>query len=460
MLKNVIVCFCKVVERKIAPANFNTATSQITLAGHGLSSGDQVALSAPTGSVLPTGLIARNYIVNKVDDNALGLYTLDGVVANSAQFSTTGVGTFNLRVVERVVPNDSDAIGSDLVNILSGNTGNNLLDGLTGNDSLSGGAGNDTLIGGAGNDSLFGGAGNDSYVFDGDLELGSDTLNEANGGIDRLDFSATTNLAISLNLGRTIRQVVNANLSLTLGTVGSTSMFENVIGGALADTLTGNSLANTLDGSAGADTLSGGDGNDTYVLDDAGDMVIESKANPLAGGFDLVQASVSTSLASNVENFTLTGTAAINGTGNNLNNLLTGNGAANRLSGGEGNDSLTGGGGNDTMTGGSGADRFRFATTPNANTNRDVITDFSLAQGDTIELGNAVFTALRTPGLLAASAFFIGPAATNSSQRVLYNTTTGLLSYDSDGNGAAAAPVAFATLTPGLALTNSSFFIT
>jgi Ca2+-binding RTX toxin-like protein len=156
--------------------------------------------------------------------------------------------------------------------------------------------------------------------------------------------------------------VVNANLSLTLG---SAATFENVIGGGLADTLTGNGLAN----------------------------------------------------------------------------------------------SLTGGGGNDTLVGGLGADRFRFATALNATTNRDAITDFSLAEGDRIELENAIFTALPTTGPLAASAFRIGTTATDVSQRILYNSATGLLSYDSDGNGATAA-IAFATLTPGLALTSTSFSVT
>jgi Ca2+-binding RTX toxin-like protein len=252
--------------------------------------------------------------------------------------------------------------------------GGNLADTLTGNtlaNNLNGGGGNDTINGGGGNDTLTGGAGNDSYVFDTDLALGADTLNEAGGGVDTLNFSATTTRSVAVNLGLATSQVVNAGLSLTLG---SATTFENVIGGNLADTLTGNTLANNLNG-------------------------------------------------------------------------------------GGGNDTINGGGGNDTLTGGAGADRFRFATTLNATTNRDVISDFSIAQMDTIELENAVFTAFTTTGTLAAPAFFIGAAATNANQRILYNSATGGLIYDEDGSGAIGS-IAFATLNSGLALNNTFFTIT
>ena len=66
---------------------------------------------------------------------------------------------------------------------------------------------------------------------------------------------------------------------------------------------------------------------------------------------------------------------------------------------------------------------------------------------------------LPTTGALAASAFLIGAAATTSAHRILYDNATGLLAYDSDGNGAAAA-IAVATITSGLALTSSQFTVT
>ena len=65
------------------------------------------------------------------------------------------------------------------------------------------------------------------------------------------------------------------------------------------------------------------------MVDSTGDQVTE-----LAGeGTDTVLCSVSYTLGDNVENLTLTGTAAINGTGNAGNNVLIGNAAANTLDG-------------------------------------------------------------------------------------------------------------------------------
>jgi Ca2+-binding RTX toxin-like protein len=80
------------------------------------------------------------------------------------------------------------------------------------------------------------------------------------------------------------------------------------------------------------------------VVDALGDVVTEAAGE----GTDLVQASVSGyTLSANVENLTLTGTAAI-GTGNALNNSLTGNASANTLNGGAGSDTMSGQAGDDT----------------------------------------------------------------------------------------------------------------
>ena len=97
----------------------------------------------------------------------------------------------------------------------------------------------------------------------------------------------------------------------------------------------------TLDGKAGGDTLTGGAGDDTYVVDAATDVVVELTGE----GTDTVNSAVTLSLAGNVENLTLTGFSAINGTGNAADNTLTGNNAANVLTGGLGNDVLDGKGG-------------------------------------------------------------------------------------------------------------------
>ena len=88
------------------------------------------------------------------------------------------------------------------------------------------------------------------------------------------------------------------------------------------------------------DTLTGGDGNDTYVIDNSADVIVE-----LAGqGIDTVQSAVAYILSGNFENLTLTGSAAIDGTGDGNANAISGNLGINHLDGGDGSDTLNGGG--------------------------------------------------------------------------------------------------------------------
>jgi len=97
--------------------------------------------------------------------------------------------------------------------------------------------------------------------------------------------------------------------------------------------------------------------------------VITENANE---GTDTIQSSVTFSLATfpNIENLTLTGSSAINGTGNTANNSLTGNAVNNTLDGGDGNDTLNGGAGNDTLIGGNGNDfAYYYSSTGSVTVN-------------------------------------------------------------------------------------------
>jgi Ca2+-binding RTX toxin-like protein len=110
------------------------------------------------------------------------------------------------------------------------------------------------------------------------------------------------------------------------------------------DTLMTEGGNDLLDGGTGADAMYGGDGDDTYIVDNTAD---ETLGEYLSNGFDTVKASVSYRLSGGMEVLILMGTAA-NGTGNELNNILTGNAAANLLDGQNGADIMTGGNGSDT----------------------------------------------------------------------------------------------------------------
>jgi hypothetical protein len=109
------------------------------------------------------------------------------------------------------------------------------------------------------------------------------------------------------------------------------------------DTLYGGAGNDTLDGGAGADVLSGGTGNDTFIVS-SGDTITESPGE----GTDTVQSSSSYTIGANVETLVLTGSAAINATGNAAANRITGNGGNNTLNGNGGADTLAGAAGNDT----------------------------------------------------------------------------------------------------------------
>ncbi|MEH2053579.1 calcium-binding protein [Nostoc sp.] len=302
--------------------------------------------------------------------------------------------------------------------ILNGLAGNDSLLGGTGNDSLSGGDGNDTLDGGTENDTLRGGAGND--IFKG--SQGNDSL-DGGDGVDTADYSQLGQSITLSGVGTIIKAgglgqdllfkvekiVANANVANNtidasqslpgvfitvnlqtqslaannvpgLGTLPFTVVnFDNVIGTNGNDSiigdnqnnkLSGNNGNDTIDGGLGIDSLNGGAGDDTYIVDSTLDTITEA-AN---SGTDTVRSSVTYTLGANLENLRLTGTTAINGTGNSLNNFLFGNSANNTLNaragndtldgnlgndilnGEDGNDSLQGGPGNDILNGGSGND--------------------------------------------------------------------------------------------------------
>ena len=243
---------------------------------------------------------------------------------------------------------DDKLFGESGWDALFGGEGDDELLGMDGNDLLDAGNGNDLLAGGAGNDVMQGGAGNDIYEVNSAADIVDETIN---GGISGTAGTGdaggldTVQASINYTLGALIENLTLTGTSNLEGTGNASSNI--LVGNEASNTLYGLEGDDTLDGSSGADRLLGGVGNDIYVVDNAGDMVVELSGE----GIDTVLSRISYNLNSEVENLTLVGVNAIDGTGNAVANTLTGNAGANMLDGGSGNDRLRGGGGND---------RYRF----------------------------------------------------------------------------------------------------
>jgi len=382
-----------------------------------------------------TGNGLANTLIGNAADNAL-----DGKAGADAMAGGAGNDTYTVdNAGDTVIENNgggTDRVNSSISFSLAGQfierltltgsaningTGNSLANTLTGN------AGNNALNGGTGADTMAGGAGNDSYTVDN----AGDTVIENDGeGTDQVNSSVSFSLS-----GQFIER-----LTLT----GSGNI--NGTGNSLANTLTGNTGNNVLNGGAGADTMAGGAGNDTYMVDNGGDTVIESDGE----GTDQVNSSVSFDMASQaIERLTLTGSGNTSGRGNLLANTIIGN---------AGDNFLDGRAGSDVLTGGLGADTFVYRNALGAS-NIDTITDFNVAQ-DTIRLDSAIFTAITGTGTLSLAQFAANASGTaqDSSDRIIYETDTGKLFYDSNGSAAGGA-IQFAKLAAGLALTNADFTI-
>jgi Ca2+-binding RTX toxin-like protein len=237
--------------------------------------------------------------------------TLDLVKASvSINLSSAILNTAEIENLTLIGTSGISGTANALNNYILGNIAGNTLKGL---------AGNDTIDGGAGADHMYGGIGNDTYFVDNS----SDSIVELIGeGTDIVSSSVNYKLSAEIE---------------TLTLTGAASV--NGTGNASANIINGNAGNNTLDGGIGADTLTGGGGTDVYIVDNLNDTVSGN------GGNDTIRSSVTWDLSdavhtigAGVNNLTLTGVNAIDGTGNANANIITGNAAANTLDGLAGND--------------------------------------------------------------------------------------------------------------------------
>jgi Ca2+-binding RTX toxin-like protein len=320
---------------------------------------------------------------------------------------------------------------------LTGGTQWDTLLGQGGNDEIHGGGGSDSIEGGLGNDLMLGDAGDDTFNFftqyvNGTwVGLGDDTI-DGGAGVDQIFYSgATGGLKVDFVAG-----TLTGGSGDGTGSVHFTGV-ENLWASGYADSITGDANGNVINGAGGDDTIRGGGGDDTIYLD---------QYNYQYGG-------------------------AAQGYGDDGNDTVVGGSSADHLEGGAGNDSLNGGTGRDTLagatgqdtlTGSSDLDAFVFDVAP-GSANADIVTDFSGGQ-DQIRLDAAVMTALGTSGTLSATdgRFYAASGAAaghDADDRIVYDSSTGNLYYDADGNGAGGAQLIANLLgSPSVAATDITVF--
>jgi Ca2+-binding RTX toxin-like protein len=325
-----------------------------------------------------------------------------------------------------------------------GTTGDDVVDGGLGDDYVSGGpAGNetadrgaDTLTGGGGNDTLAGWGGADLFYVDGSASAvvlggnGNDAvfangvsdmrgwLYDLGNGYDYIDLIQGTLLLDGTSQFRNVEQldtwlttfqgtearnVIDFRGIATVAFGGNWSVAVRAGGGN--DVVYGGVIGDDIAGGAGRDALYGEEGDD--VLDGGGG-----------------------------------------------NDRLYGGPGDDVLKGGAGKDTLVGGDGADRLTGGDGADTFHWDALDGAD---DQIVDFGASGSDHLSFAFAALAGLVPIGALDPGAF-ASDAPSASAPQFVYDTAAGLLYFDADGTGAAAA-VAIANFTGVPSLTAADIVI-
>jgi Ca2+-binding RTX toxin-like protein len=407
-------------------------------------------------------------------------YDADGNGSGAAQLIAT---LSNATLVATDIAVEGGSNGGQPIN---GTAGNDSLVGTPGNDTINGFGGNDTLDGLAGDDRLFGGDGDDLLRdVDNFDEPGNDTLDGGLGN-DTYDLRAgpfADHNPVLVDAGG-IDTVLSDhdfvlpdgfdNLELFEGSTGRGNALNNVIvthtnepglysvdGADGNDTLLGGSDQDTFlfaagSGNYGNDVVDGGKHFDTLSLFGARSaVVVDGRAGIITGGGIGGSGSVRYSDVERIatgsfddrliahDGVTWEDPNGVHFSGPFLfaaagNDTLTGGAADDVLQGGEGDDLISSGGGHDTVIGGSGNDRFLFDVAPGA-ANFDYLYDFASGPDKIVLDGRVHLASGQSGNFTAGDARFAANStgtAQDASDRVIYNTSTGELWYDADGNGA------------------------
>jgi serralysin len=375
----------------------------------------------------------------------------DGTDALAIAFNT---------VIENAVGGASGdrLIGNAVENRLTGKAGDDALEGNGGNDTLAGSGGADLLYGGDGDDTLKGGGGADLlYGGDGDDTLkGGNAANVSDGGngsdryIAAFIPTSTTQANWIADSGDGAGDVDTLEIS---GFPGVFTLEHP------ADPFDGNFYESTgleaivADGAPIQFGIYTGEGSAAVWDFSQTTLTNISAISDTAGGSDAI---IGSGGADKI--LAKAGDDDVAGSGGDDN--LNGGAGDDILSGDAGNDLLKGGKDTDILTGGSGNDTFLFNKAPAAE-NVDSVTDFTPG-ADLIKLDITVFAALASAvgSPLSAPEFEANTAgaADDALDRIIYDTDSGALYYDTDGNGAAPA-IQFALLAGAPSLGAGDFII-
>jgi Ca2+-binding RTX toxin-like protein len=281
---------------------------------------------------------------------------------------------------------------------------------------------------------------------DGDARFWSSGTGMAHDADDRVIYnSATGQLWYDADgTGGAARQLIATVVGPQLLTATDISVINGSVSGVVINGTSGN---DTLSGTSGNDTINGLGGNDVILAGSTGGSDVINGGD----GSDSIEfkAAASSGIVVNYNAGTITGGSAggsisFSGiervVGGNFNDSMSGTVGSQNLAGQAGADTLTGGAGNDTLWGGTGNDAFMFNGMGTANADR--ISDFASGQ-DKVQLEDGAFTAIGAMGNFAAgdARFWSSGTGTahDANDRVIYNTSTGQLYYDADGNGGGTA---------------------
>ncbi|MFM9111216.1 MAG: peroxidase family protein, partial [Prochlorococcaceae cyanobacterium] len=328
----------------------------------------------------------------------LGADVVDGGTGADLLYGDNGT-------VDPVTGNVDPSGGDDVVD---GGDGNDTIYGGGGNDALTGDAGDDVIDGGTGNNLLSGLDGNDLFLND-PGQLGFNSSFDGGIGFDTVDYSRSSG-----NLTPAGTRI-GVNIDLSNGAVAVIPVGGNVADAFLSvEALLGSAFDDILSGGLRQPGLGGANRPTAVQTDAAGNPILNAAGVAIPMDFS-----------------------------------VAGQGGNDWVLGSDGNDTLSGGAGSDTLMGGLANDRFLFTTEVVAGA-VDVIVDFQTVAGNTdlIVLDRTGFTGLNGGTALTLGEFLVGGAVTGAAtatQRIIYNTNTGALYYDSDGVGGLAA-IQFASL--------------